>query len=190
MIEKEYKVMLTEKEYNKINAAFAWTQELVQANHYYLDANSELRDSDITLRIRELGDKYFLQTKIRKECNGSLSIKEEQELYVDSVYKKLPLEIENQILGGRYKNICRVGKLVTLRKIMFINECEICLDLNRYLSIVDYELEIEFKSKQIPNDIICMFQDKFAIFFQKEAIGKSSRFFKQFDKNKILRGLK
>ncbi|KYH33961.1 putative triphosphatase YjbK [Clostridium tepidiprofundi DSM 19306] len=182
MIEKEFKVLLTEEQYKKIREAIQWEKSFVQKNYYYLDSEDELRSADITVRIREKNGKYMLQTKVPKLQEGALAIKEEKEREIDRVYKELNYKEYENLISIKSKCLKNVGSLNTERRIVHIGECEIALDKNYYLGKTDYELEIEYYSDEIPHEVIQMMSDLGDIKFEKRLVGKNKRFLKELDK--------
>lgn len=49
MIEKEYKVLLSEEQYWNINNYFKWQKSFTQVNTYYEDEEHYISDNNITI---------------------------------------------------------------------------------------------------------------------------------------------
>ena len=54
MIENEFKIMLTEEQYNAIHAMYEWDSEKRQVNSYYDDPELTCSERHITVRVREV----------------------------------------------------------------------------------------------------------------------------------------
>lgn len=85
-IEREIKISLTKEQYNTAEKLFQWSKIIEQTNFYYIPQ----RDSGMTsIRVRQIGDKYFLQLKAPISENGALHVKKEFERELDSLPEKL-----------------------------------------------------------------------------------------------------
>ena len=62
MQEKEIKILLDKDTYDFINTTFDWNKYLIQTNYYYKDLSSD-DNNNLTVRVRQYGDKYTLQVK-------------------------------------------------------------------------------------------------------------------------------
>lgn len=83
MIENEFKIMLTEAQYNAIRAMYEWDSEKQQVNSYYDDPELTCSERHITVRVREVTGRYFLQMKLPAAAsdNGAVSrVELEQEI--------------------------------------------------------------------------------------------------------------
>jgi len=132
-------------------------------------------NKNITVRIREINNSYLLQIKVPVNEKGSLHIKKEYEMIVNEVPKEISSDDIFNLCGIRVNSIKLIGSLQTIRKINFLDEnTEICLDKNKYLNTLDYEIEIEYKEnldikllEQIKNlniDICLSVQGKYSRF--------------------------
>ena len=63
MIENEYKIMLTKKEFFYLKRKLKKCTRIVQRNYYYDTYNLLLYESDDTLRVREINGNLKLQYK-------------------------------------------------------------------------------------------------------------------------------
>lgn len=173
MIEKEIKVILNYDEYKKVLNEFCFQLPIIQTNYYY---QSEGEPKDITIRIREKNNKYMLQIKIPRQKEKSLHIKEEYEEPIEGVQKKIGKEKIEMVCGNKFTNdAIYIGKLVTERSLCTVyNNIEMALDVNDYLGISDYELEIEYKDKY-PTEIVKKLK-KLGIKVDECVEGKNTRF--------------
>ena len=182
MLEKEYKSLLTEDEYNKIAAHFEWDWVKEQTNHYYCDEDKILAKNRVMFRVRVKDGKSAIQVKLHKNAGSPLQICEELEYPVDGV----PEVIEDGekytgIKAGELKNL---GCTVTLRHSkMWDNQTEICLDKTEYLGITDYEIEIEYTGEEIPEALSAELT-ALGVEFKKASVGKYTRFLRALEKQK------
>ena len=159
-IEREIKISLTQEQYKTAEKLFQWGKIIEQTNFYYIPQ----RDSGMTsIRVRQIGDRYFLQLKAPISENGALHVKKEyaQEL--------------SQLVGRDFPAADLAGSLHTQRRLCTdFDHVEICLDKSEYLGLTDYELELEYTADypEKPLEIL-----KNAGITQGEAvIGKYARF--------------
>lgn len=173
MIEKEYKVLIEQKQYEKIVKQFEFAQPFIQINFYYKEKESNYLDT--TIRVRVIKERIHLQVKelISKE-NGT---------YVRNEYQKrlrtVPHIIEGHVLNelcktDKYQDSFLMGMLITERKIAQIEDCVIALDINHYCGITDYELEVEFDKEISPNILKILRQEN--LYKKENAKGKYERF--------------
>lgn len=173
MIEKEIKKILQFDEFNKVMDLFNFEKPIFQTNYYYY---SNKVPSDFTIRIREKNEKYKLQVKVPQFVDNCLHIKEEYEQIIDGVPNFLTKEKISKLIGREIlDDVNYIGKLVTERYICrdYIN-IEMSLDINSYLGVTDYEMEIEYNT-DYPDELI----EKLRIFgieFDKQTVGKYTRF--------------
>ena len=71
-IEREIKISLTKEQYNTAEKLFQWGKIIEQTNFYYIPQ----QDTGMTsIRVRQIGEKYFLQLKAPISENGALHVK-------------------------------------------------------------------------------------------------------------------
>lgn len=174
MIEKEIKVLLSEKQYNKLKDCFEWEDGFTQINYYY-----ESNDG-ITIRIREQ-DNLKLQVKIPRQIKSSLHIKDEYEMQIDKIYEIISSELLKKITNYEFGYDRKIiGKLKTERKICRkYRNVEICLDKNDYLDMVDYEIEVEY-TNDYPVEVIEKIK-KLGINCEEYSRGKNKRFLQRLE---------
>ena len=171
-IEREIKISLTQEQYKTAEKLFQWNKIIEQTNFYYIPQ----RDSVMTsIRVRQIGEKYFLQLKAPISENGALHVKKEYEQQLDSLPEKLTAQELSQLMGRDFPAADLAGSLYTQRKLCTdFDHVEICLDKSKYLGLTDYELELEYTADypEKPLEIL-----KNAGITQGEAvIGKYARF--------------
>ena len=179
MIEKEYKVILSKEQYDRLNAFFVWDEDFTQINYYYNDKDNYIRDNSITVRVREKNNKFALQTKVSTLENPEsdvLAIKEEKEIIIDMLMDEIPADVLCGMIGHMCNDIRIIGLLKTHRKVCGLYEnVTICLDYNEYLSKSDYELEIEYDTDVLNDKIKELFTKTLGIVLVKSS-GKNNRF--------------
>lgn len=135
MIEYEYKLMLSEKEYNYIINAFDTNIDtIIQMNHYYDTAIFDMYKKGITCRIREIGD--YMCATMKCHLDSVVGGSEERSF---SVYRV------SEVMDFFGFHLRKQGCLLTERSTIKIPlEVLATLDKNTYLGKEDYELEIEY----------------------------------------------
>ncbi len=144
-----------------------------QVNYYYDTENNTLNKNNVTVRIRQERDGMKWQVKKHfRESNLLLSSDE----YSGSI-EELP----------QFLKICDIneklflkGSLMTERRIInFGVGSKLCFDINMYLGVIDYEIEVEYlkQDKQCADDIVAIIGSV----MEPTTITKSSRFFKQWE---------
>ena len=99
-IEREIKISLTQEQYKTAEKLFQWNKIIEQTNFYYIPQ----RDSGMTsIRVRQIGDKYFLQLKAPISENGALHVKKEFERELDSLPETLTAQELSQLVGRDYE---------------------------------------------------------------------------------------
>ena len=144
-----------------------------QINYYYDTYNKKLFNNCITLRIRQKNAKLFLQYKYDKNFNGLVNTCIEYEKNIS----EFPMSISGEMLPEEEKCIYHyVGNMTTNRRNYEIDDVVISLDVNYYLGVVDYELEIEFKEIEKAKKII---SQNFVNDLKINNVGKYQRFVKR-----------
>lgn len=95
-IEREIKISLTQEQYKTAEKLFQWGKIIEQTNFYYIPQ----QDTGMTsIRVRQIGDRYFLQLKAPISENGALHVKKEYEQQLDSLPEKLTAQELSQLVG-------------------------------------------------------------------------------------------
>ena len=141
-IEREIKISLTQEQYKTAEKLFQWNKIIEQTNFYYIPQ----QDTGMTsIRVRQIGEKYFLQLKAPISENGALHVKKEYEQQLDSLPETLTAQELSQLVGRDFPAADLAGSLHTRRKLCTdFDHVEICLDKSEYLGLTDYELELEY----------------------------------------------
>ena len=173
--EYEIKYFLDKSEYDKLCKMFATNKSISfeQVNYYYDTHDKQLRDKNITARIRKKGD--HIEATIKEHIPQRTHSKETAfgvEKVSDKIYYK-------------GKTLYLQGELHTKRtEIKICDGLVLMLDHNKYLGMHDYELELEYDPsvKEQAIDTI----DTLRSILQKDSAfplskPKSDRFFERLD---------
>jgi len=183
MLEKEVKIRLSEEEYKTVMDLFEWNNEFWQTNYYYANVENIGGDNDLTIRVRQLDGKYFLQIKKPVVYKGSLHIKKEVEKVVAEIPKSISSKELYEFAGVECADVELLGSLSTLRMLCnWSSDIEICLDKSEYFNKVDYELEIEFTG-EYPTNVMSILKER-NIVSAKSVLGKFSRFMETYLKSR------
>lgn len=183
MVENEFKVLLTEGQYNKIKAMFAWNKVVEQTNYYYDTAGLSLYARRITCRVRRLDGEHYLQMKLP---NGAAYSRIELEERLGS---ELPEKLEGERLSALSGEIIPdaelLGSLETVRHVKHFGGAEVDLDKSSYFGKTDFEVEIEFTDETAARDILA--EIKKAADITDDGVvcaGKLSRFLAEYKKRR------
>ena len=164
-VEKEYKMMLSDKQFNLIVNDLKFDKVNIQINHYYTCPNH------MGMRVRELDGQYIFTLKrfINNEVREYEWVVEDLSLNdkrIQNLFKELKID------SYRY-----LGELKTTRYLKYYALGELCLDLNEYLGLTDYELEYELKdAKHDDFDNLVEILNHYDIEFKTNKITKYKRF--------------
>lgn len=178
MLEKEYKTILSKKQYAQLIETFEKEKQYLQINFYYKKEGSN-EDLELTIRIRVKMGKMLLQVKEPISKEDGIHIKREYEKEI----KTIPYIISGEELNAlchseKYTDSYLLGMLVTERRISIIDNCELALDINHYCGITDYELEIEYIDKLSPKLIDLL--KEMNIYKSENGDGKFKRFYTRY----------
>ncbi len=178
MLEVEYKSLLTKEIFDKIRSHYNWDHIKTQTNYYYFDNTGELSKRHITVRVREIDDKYFLQIKAHKNPGEALQISEESEFALDSLPETISAEDAYEYIGVHTGGLSLLGNLITCRhSLMWADGVEICLDKSEYFDRIDYEIEVEYTGDFPP--ALMTELNGLGVEFKEKTKGKYSRFVKR-----------
>ncbi|MEF9967519.1 MAG: DJ-1/PfpI family protein [Longicatena sp.] len=141
-LEIEYKVLLTEEEFNLLLDSYP-NHELISQTNYYFDTTPSLKERRMGCRIRKIDNKFIFTLKI-KQSNGHQEI----EFPISRFDINEPL-IQECFVKYDIVNPRCVGELHTYRHLVQLSHAELCIDKNEYNGITDYEVEYELKDSTI-----------------------------------------
>lgn len=172
-IEKEYKVLLTNEQFDKLRLGYENLQFQTQINTYYDSSNLDVRKKKGAMRIRTINDTFIFTLKLHR--NGDVY---EYETLVneDSCAALLQQDVQQLLQEhGITKDLHRVTQLVTKRAVVDTGDAEICFDISTYNGITDYEIEYEYKHD---HDGLSIFQNilkPLGITYEKNCTSKIQR---------------
>ncbi len=143
--ESEYKFLVTEKQFRALWKQFSETYSerasKIQINYYYDTYDNTLSKENVTVRIRQVYDKLKWQIKRHSEEKGAFLVSDE--------YSGDLIELPKSVtVNGINEKLYLKGNLTTERKILhFGNDSIICFDINVYLGVIDFEIEIEYNAE-------------------------------------------
>lgn len=153
MLEEEFKIMLTKEQYEKLLKLYDF-REITQTNHYYDTSEigePEMSARHITVRVRELDGKFYLQMKLPTEVAYARKELSEE---LDCLPEEIGGARLSKLSGEECPDVRRLGSLKTTRNIFGFDGGEIDLDKSEYFGKTDYELEIEFTDKSAAEKIL------------------------------------
>ena len=181
MIENEFKIMLTKEQYEKLFEIYDF-KTIVQVNHYYDTDDLQMSARHITVRVRELDDKFFLQMKL--PANAEFS-RVELEKELDGVPEILAGFVLTAVFDVDCPELKHIGTLKTTRSIWKFDGGELDLDRSEYFDKTDYELEIEFTDEQAARGMLSDITERLGITPSSDVCpGKVRRFLEEYKKRR------
>lgn len=183
MIENEFKIMLTEEQYNAIHSMFDWDSEKDQVNSYYDSPEMECSNRHITVRVRSVSGKFLLQMKLPATGtdNGAVS-RVELEKQLESIPEIIYGEVLKELSGAELHDVRYLGTLSTFRSVKEFPGAEIDLDRSEYFGRTDYELEIEYTDEAAAEAILSDITAKIPLDRSTPVTGKIRRFLSEYKK--------
>lgn len=179
MIENEFKVMLTAEQYEKLLKAYDF-ETFTQVNHYFDTDALEMSERHITVRVREMDGKFFLQIKLPTSVNFSrVELSKELEVLPETLSGAELSELS----GVECSDVKRLGELKTTRSVWKFDGGEIDLDKSEYFGKTDFELEIEFTNEQAARAVMDEIASRLGISWNGGVcVGKVRRFLEEYKK--------
>jgi 4-methyl-5(b-hydroxyethyl)-thiazole monophosphate biosynthesis len=136
-IEKEYKVLITEKQFQILLNEYP-DNKLKDQTNFYFDSYPSLFEKNIAIRIREIDRKHIFTLKYLNK-NGDLE-EYERELSKFDINDPSLKDIYDKFGIG---TLFQIGKLNTQRYQIDDQFGSLCMDKSNYNGITDYEIEYE-----------------------------------------------
>lgn len=172
-IEKEFKVLLTEKEFTYLYDLYPSLDIKKQINTYYDTIDYTIFKSHGAMRIREK-DSHFIFT-FKKVTNAGL-LEYECEVSDNNSKVFMANDIKNLLISYDLQGpFYEVTSLITYRAVFDYGFAELCFDKNEYNGITDFEIEYEYKKE---HDGIPFFQkilDNIDVKYEKNCNSKIQR---------------
>lgn len=144
-IEKEYKILVTKKQFELLLARYPNAQFQKQVNTYYDSEDRMIQHHHGAMRIREVQNQFLFTLKMHTD-RGLM----EYEMFVaqNDVSVFDTTEIKNLLLSfGFTKPIVPLTTLTTYRAMIDTGNAELCFDYSEYGTQKDYEIEYEYKKE-------------------------------------------
>lgn len=182
MVENEFKIMLTEQQYNAIHEMYFWDSEAEQVNTYFDSADLQLSERHITCRVRSVNGRFLLQMKLpaAELGNGAISrIELEREL--DGIPQQISAKELKELSGAEsLPDVQLLGTLTTFRSAKHFPGAEIDLDKSEYFGKTDYELEIEYTDETAAKALLDEISARADISSNATVTGKIRRFLAEY----------
>lgn len=150
MTENEFKVMLTAEQYENLLKLYDFVT-FTQVNHYFDTKELVMSERHITVRVRVLDGKFFLQMKLPTSVNYS-------RVELSKELPELPETLSGteltELSGVECPDVKRLGELKTTRGVWKFDGGEVDLDRSEYFGKTDFELEIEFTDEQAARTVL------------------------------------
>ena len=157
--EVEFKLLVDEATFLRIKAHFNPSVTILQTNHYFDTADMALKARHISARIRVFADHSELTFK-RKDgiANDEMTfeVKGPTTAFLDPQVKALLAQ------WGIVHPLFPIGVLKTERSLVHLTNGDLCLDVNHYHGLTDYELEYEVTGDEFTG--LAEFQELLALF--------------------------
>lgn len=182
MIENEFKIMLTADQYEQIHGMFSgWDKELEQVNYYYDTPELEMSERHITVRVRKLSGRFYLQMKLPAQAAGNGAV---SRIELEKELSGLPELISGgdlcELSGEELPDVSLLGELSTKRSVKLFDGAEIDLDKSEYFGRKDYELEVEYTRESTAQEILDMIRSRVTLDMIVPSTGKIRRFLAEY----------
>ena len=184
MIENEFKIMLSETQYNAILTSYDWDSGKEQVNSYYDDEKMTCSSRHITVRVRSIAGKYLLQMKMPAEQTGNGAVSRiELEQEIDGIPEILSGSTLSDLSGVELPEVRLLGTLTTFRSVKRFPGVEIDLDRSSYFGRVDYELEVEYTDEAAAEAVLAEINSIVPLDRNVPVTGKIRRFLAEYQKS-------
>jgi uncharacterized protein YjbK len=157
--ECEYKLLISAEQFHTIKAHFNPHTTVIQTNHYFDTADLALKAQHTSARIRVYADHAELTFKRKNGiANDELTFE-----VSDTSLAFLDPSVKAQLAQwGIVQPLMPIGVLKTERSIVKMEHGDLCLDVNDYHGITDYEVEYEVTGDDFTG--LAEFQEILALF--------------------------
>lgn len=172
-IEKEYKILVTQEQFELLLKEYPEAVFRKQVNTYYDTKNFTIRKYHGAMRIREIEDTCIFTLK-KHTAEGVLEyemVVEENSIDIfnqDEIKELLTsLDIHDAIIP--------LTTLTTYRAMIDTGDAELCFDYNEYGTFKDYEIEYEYKKEHDGRSIFNTLLSKVNLHYEKNCPSKIQR---------------
>lgn len=179
-LEIEFKCLINHNQYQQLkNDLFIGVEGFSQTNEYFVDKKHLLRHLRWSLRVRHIHD--TLEFTLKKpdgfskiEINEILTPQQYQLLKNHQAFESGILNELNSV-GITVQDLDILTSLTTIRYEKSYQDGLLCLDLNTYQDITDYEIEYEATSERKGREIFMQLLAPYHIFYTNNCLGKMTR---------------
>ena len=181
-MEYEARVMISEAQYQLVKSDYLkcpqTKREFVNTNTYFDYQDLRLTNKHVVLRTRSINDKKFELTLKKKGTNGDLEINHPLTYneYMDIINHNLfPSSKVIEELDENIDALIKIVSLKTERLEVEFDDYLFVVDKNHYRDRIDYNLEVEAKSKTLAESYLIKICEHYNIEYKKDYISKSRR---------------
>jgi uncharacterized protein YjbK len=174
MTEKEHelKMMLTKDEHHFLLRFFdkLMVESGLQTNYYYDTRDEVMRKRNVTVRVRQKNNKLIGTVKRHLDTDNC------------SIEECFQVDTLPRVIMWDGMPLWMQGSLMTERKTFKIcDRITMMLDLNQYLDVVDYELEIEYSEpfRMQAEGMLMLIGGVVGKSIHLDTVSKSERFFQR-----------
>lgn len=174
-IERELKCLLDEEHYNAILNSYDFPITIHQTNTYYDTENSYMKSIQGALRIRKINERCIFTLKIRTDEITLIELEKDveddniQHAFEDAEIKEW---LEKYSIPTQVKKITEFS---TVRKLITLENAELCLDHTTYAGGSDYEIEYEYLKDHDGISCFNSILNPFGIQYKKNCSSKLAR---------------
>jgi len=174
-IEKEYKILVTQEQFEKLLQDYPQAIFHKQMNTYYDTKDHAIRKAHCAMRIREV-DQIYLFT-LKKHTKEGVMEYETKVAENDPVIFKQP-EIKALLDEISIKDpIQKITTLTTYRAVIDTGNAELCFDYNEYGNRKDFEIEYEYKKDHDGKTAFNQILSSVGLVYHKNCTSKIKRAF-------------
>lgn len=179
-LEIEFKCLINAQQYNRIkNDLFSNSQGFTQTNEYLIDKKQLLKKHRWSLRVRHIHNQLEFTLKkpegfSKLEINEQLTPMQYQQLCRQEKFESGILQELKQI-GISIEDLTIATSLTTTRLEKSYRQGLLCLDLNTYQNLTDYEIEYEALNEKEGREIFKELLAPYQIIYQANCLGKMAR---------------
>jgi uncharacterized protein YjbK len=181
-IEIEAKILVSKQEFERVKHYLKLenTIPISQTNHYIDNNLGHLRQYGFALRIREIDNQYTLTLKSPMaegtlEKNQVISQEEYQQLKVHHQFPKGKVQALLYMFGFKTSSLVIIADLTTQRIDTSFQGQHVCLDVNSYNGLIDYEIESEQSSLKYAAETLQKLCSETGINYQENHVSKYAR---------------
>lgn len=144
-IERELKILITEKDMNFIIKSYDLKNYKIQTNTYYDTEDRKIKQKQGAVRIRTINDTYIFTLKIRKDSIAHFEY--EKQVSTNELSKIDDPEVLHWLNMHEISiaDLKPIASFTTKRYEKDLKNAILCADITNFGNYTDYELEYEYK---------------------------------------------